>query len=338
MNPNNAKRLLDGEIASGSFDTYALLCFDGRERAFASSQGINEDTLFDIASMGKVLVTSTLILHAAGEGLLSLDDPLGKYFPFAPAEKRKIPLRMLLTHSSGIIRIELPDDIGDRSRAEAAACILNVPLAFEPGTHVVYSCNGFILLGYVVEQVYGMPLDKVFDTVLRGPMGYTRTCFNMPAGTPNAAVTHYRREAGACQCADSNVCRMHGVAGSGASFWTAADIERFAQAVLRRDERLYPRALFDLSETDLTPGLEEGRGLGWLVVRPTYAQTGGLFPTGSFGHCGNTGTSLFIDRTSGSYAILLTNATRFSYIRNNFTHCNYGETMLLRERVHRALT
>ena len=100
---------------------------------------------------------------------------------------------------------------------------------------------------------------------------------------------------------------------------------------------LYAPEIYAAAETDWTPDFEEGRGLGWVIVDGRYPQTGRLFPAGSFGHCGNTGTSFFMDRRSGLYVILLTNATRFSYMRRNYRSCDYAETMRMREAVHEAI-
>lgn len=337
MKLENTQELMRRKLESEFFDAYAVLVGRGGEEAFISSPKVDRDTLFDIASMGKVLVTSTLLLQSVGEGRVTLDDTLDMYFDAVPEEKRGITVTQLLTHTSGIVRVEIPREVTSRGREAIADYILAVPLAFAPGGCYRYSCTGYILLGFIVEKALGGPLDELFYSRESPRLGLTRSRFNIPENEPNAAICHYRAEAGDCMCADSIVYNMNGVAGNGASFWTAADLQRYVLAVLARSEKLYPERFFAMAETNLTPLLEEGRGLGYLVVNDSYRQTGKLFPVGSFGHCGNTGTSFFISRESGLYAVVLTNATRFSYMRRGFKFCKYGETMAMREEVHNAI-
>lgn len=358
MKLEETKKYLDRRIDEGFLDTYVVMVTDGGDEGLISSPNAGTDTLFDIASMGKVLVTATLILRAAGEGRLELDDTLAKYYPDCPDEKRKITLRELLCHTSGILRVELPDEVGGADAHDIVMCgkrgsyadiitpevkdriarfVLSRPLGFAPSTSYVYSCCGYLLLGFIAEKVYGDNLDILFDKYIKQPLGLARSCFDMPEGTPDSALTHYRAAAGGCMVADSIVYKLHGVAGNGASFWTANDIRRYIEAVLDYSELLYPREYYDLAERDYTPDFEEGRGLGWLIVDSRYKQTGKLFPRGSFGHCGNTGTSFFINRELGLYAIILTNATRFSYMAHDYKYCDYNSVMLMREDIHNAI-
>ncbi len=343
MRLDHAEACLDGCLAAGEFDTYAVMAgFDdgtGRDRSAAviTSPGTDADTLFDIASMGKVLVTAALLLHTFPSGRIGPDDTLPRFLDDVPADKRGITIRQLMTHTSGILRRPIPDEVVAGGRDAILRYMLGMPLGFEPGTKMVYSCWGYLLLGYLLEIVYGEPLDRLFAEIIGGPLGLTRTAFNIPPDTPNAAVTHYRAEAGDCLVADSIVYQLQGVAGNGASFWTLADIRRFVGAVMARDALLYPAAYYALAETDCTPDFDEGRGLGWLIVDGRYRQTGRLFPAGSFGHCGNTGTSFFLHRASGLYVIALTNATRFSYMRRGYKTCDYSETMRMREKLHNAI-
>lgn len=337
MKLDNTQKLLNDKLDSLFFDSYALLVgIDGAEE-FISSPNTDIDTYFDIASMGKVLVTSTLILQAIGEGILTLEDTLEMHFGNVPEEKRKITIKQLLTHTSGVVRKEIPRTVTSKGRGAIADFILSVPLAFEPGTECLYSCTGYILLGFVLEKLYGMRLDELFYTRLKPQLGLTRSKFNIAENEDNSVVCHYRREAGSCMCADSIVCNMDGVAGNGASFWTIADVQRYTLAVLQKSEKLYQKRFFEMAEQNLTPDFNEGRGLGYQVVNENYHQTGRLFPIGSFGHCGNTGTSFFINRERGLYVILLTNATRYSYMRRDFKCNDYSETMAMREEVHNSI-
>ncbi len=337
MNLDHTKALMQDKLESVFFDAYAVLVgIDGKE-ALITSPRVNADTYFDIASMGKVLVTGTLLLKAAGEGRMTPDDTLDMYFKNVPPEKQKITVRQLMTHTSGIIRAEIPRTVTVNGRDAISEYILAVPSAFPPDSGYQYSCSGYVLLGFILEKLYGMRLDEIFYTRLKGQLGLTRSKFNIAVNEENAAITHYRKEAGSCMAADNIVYNMDGVAGNGASFWTFSDVRKFILAVLAKSEKLYPRPYFEMAEKNYTPDMEEGRGLGYLIVDNQYQQTGKLFPPGSFGHCGNTGTSFFINRERGLYAIVFTNATRYSYMRRGFKFCDYNETMDMRAEVHNAI-
>ena len=337
MKLDNTKQFLENAKSEKVFGDYVLVVRRGAERAALFSDGCGMETLFDIASMGKVLVTAPLILKAVGEGLLSLDDTLPRFFANVPQEKQAVTVRQLLTHTSGIVRIPLPLSVTEQGRDAVAALILSAPLAFAPGTSNVYSCNGFILLGYIAELLYGAPLDRLFETMLKPALGLNRSCFDLAVDAPDAVVCYRRSDAGVCRCDDENVYNMRGVAGSGASFWNAADIERYVEAVMGKSPALYAPELYGLAERDYTPSFGEGRGLGWVMVDARMRQTGKLFPQGSFGHCGHTGTSFFMNRETGLSVILLTNATRFANMKNNFRGYDYETVKRLREEIHNRI-
>lgn len=338
MELHKTERLLQEKMNTDIFDSYAVLVGIGDQEKLLTSPNVNEYTYFDAASMGKVLVTSTLILRALGEGRLHLEDTLDSYFDRVPEEKQKITIQQMLTHSSGIVRrIPVPQNIADEGRESIKDFILENPLAFAPGTDYTYSCNAYILLGFILEKIYDMRLDQIFDTYLGKPLGLTHACFNLPIDAPNSAVCYRRKEVGVCRCDDESAYTMRGTGGNGASFWGISDIQKFIHAVLAKDERLYPKHLFDLAEQDYTPDYAEGRGLGYLMVDERYLQTGDLFPAGSFGHCGHTGMSFFMNRELNLYVIILTNATRFANMRSGFNGYDYGEIMALRAEIHNTI-
>lgn len=337
MKLENTEKLMREKLKNVFFDAYAVMVGINSDETLITSPNVNKDTYFDIASMGKVLVTSTMILKAVGDGRLTFDDTLDMYFNNIPVEKQKINVKQLLTHTSGIIRVEIPRTVTMRGRDAIAEYILVVPLAYEPDTEYQYSCTGYILLGFILEKLYGMQLDEIFYKYIKAPLGLTRSKFNIIANEENAAICHYRKEAGSCMVADSIVYNMDGVAGNGASFWTIDDIRKFIILVLDKNEKLYPKRFFEMAEKNLTPNFIDGRGLGYLIVNDNYTQTGRLFPVGSFGHCGNTGTSFFINREKGQYVIILTNATRYSYMRRDFKSNDYSETEHMREEIHNAI-
>ena len=337
MHLTHTAELLCRRLEDGVFDDYAVLVGIGGQEQLLTSPAVNRDTYFDVASMGKVLVTSTLILRALGERRLSLAHRLDRFFAAVPDEKKAITLQQLLTHTSGIVRIPISAEIADRGTDAVAAHILANPLAYRPGSNYIYSCNGYILLGFILEKIYGQPLNLLFEQYLKAPLQLTRRRFNIAVDEENAAICYSRTEVGLYRTDDSNVCNMRGVAGSGASFWTAADLQKFILAVLEKSPLLYPEPLFALAERDYTPDFSEGRGLGYLIADERYPQTGLLFPNGSFGHCGHTGMSFFVHRNSGLYAIILTNATRCANRRSGWKGYDYGEVMKMRADIHNEI-
>lgn len=339
MNFKHTEALLKQKILHKDLDTYAILIHcRGKEKTFFSANA-NEWTYFDVASMGKVLVTSTLILHAVGQGRLTLDHTLQDFFP-VDEDKKNITVRQLLTHTSGIIRYPITPEAVTRGNAGIVQDILSHPLAYQPGEDYIYSCNGFLLLGFILEKIYGLPLEEIYSRELKEPLGLKRTAFEIGFDEPNSAVCYrYHRNdpCGTKRFDDENVLAMGKVGGSGGEQSCLHDIWTFITAVLEKNELLYPKAFFAAAEKNYTPHYSEGRGLGYLVVDEHYKQTGKLFPMGSFGHCGFTGQSFFINREKDLAVILLTNTTRCTNIKNDFKGIDYQVTMQMREDIHQAI-
>ena len=143
-------------------DSYAVLVHHPEGEALITSPDVNQDTWFDIASMGKVLITAPLILKAIGEGKAALNNTLPQFFANVPSDKERITLKDLLTHTSGIVRFEFPKECVNETHDQLAARILARPLAYPTGTDYVYSCHGYILLGFIAEKIWGNTLDTVF--------------------------------------------------------------------------------------------------------------------------------------------------------------------------------
>lgn len=261
------------------------------------------------------------------------------FFKDVPKDKQRITIKHLLTHTSGIVRYDIPQNDADSGSNAVAKFILDTPLAFQPGTKHIYSCNGMILLGYILEKIYSLPLEKIFEKLLKKPLGYTRSKFNIEIDEPNAAVCYRSESLDGLNHPwdDENIRVLKTSAGSGGQFFTLGDIKKFADAVISKSNILYSEKMFDLAEKNYTEGLDESWGLGWLFVDEKYTQTGRLFPLGSFGHCGHTGTSLFFNREKDLYVIILTNATRFLNIKNNFKGYDYGIIEKMREEIHNEI-
>ena len=324
---------------TGVLDEYVVIVQNKGEISALTSAGADMDTLFDVASTGKVLITSTLILKAIGEQKLALDDTLDKFFPAMPDDKKGITVFHLLTHTSGILRHNIPKSICAMKNDSIAEFILSKPLGFPIGSQYTYSCTGYILLGFIAEKALHAPLDELYYSYIKQPLGLTRSGFNIGVDEDNAVNCCYsRKEMGQSALADELVMNMRGgIAGNGGSFWSANDYLKWVKAIYNKEEIFYKEPMFAMAEKNYTPTYGEGRGLGYLIVDETYKQTGKLFPAGSFGHCGHSGVSFFINREKELFVIILSNITRCTYRNLNWQKRDYNITKRFREDVHNAI-
>jgi uncharacterized protein YbbC (DUF1343 family)/CubicO group peptidase (beta-lactamase class C family) len=277
-------------------------------------QPMREDTVFDLASLTKVVATTTAIMQLNDRGRLGLDDPVARYWPeFAARGKGRITLRQLLTHTSG-----LRADINPRARwstyQEALAVIAADRPLNPPGSTFRYSDVNFIVLGEVVHRVSGQPLDVYCTQKIFGPLGMKQTSFKPPKNwQPCVApcdVQNGRLRWGEVQ--DPTAHRLGGVAGHAGVFSTAGDLAVFAQMLLDRGESrgrrlLSPGAVTAMTRPQPLPGSSIRRGLGWDIRSPYSKDFNASFPAGSFGHTGYTGTSIWVDPPSKTFLIILTN-------------------------------
>lgn len=339
MELNNTKKLLNQKFRNGDFDSYGILVSVNGTSEFLHSQNVDENTYFDIASMGKVLVTSTLALMAIDRKKFTLTSTLKDFFENVPEDKTNITVMQLLTHTSGIIRYEIPSDAAKNGSSSVRDFILATPLSFAPGTSQIYSCNGMILLGYILEKVYNLPLEDIFNKMIKTPLEYTRSKFNIEIDEPNSVICYRSKNLDglAHPWDDENIRILGTSAGSGGQFFTIGDINKFAKAVMNKSPILYSNDMFEASEKNYVGSLGEGWGLGWLFVDENYNQAGKLFPVGSFGHCGHTGTSIFFNRNHNIYVIILTNATRCLNKKNNFKGYDYNLIENMRQDIHNTI-
>jgi uncharacterized protein YbbC (DUF1343 family)/CubicO group peptidase (beta-lactamase class C family) len=272
------------------------------------------DTVFDVASLTKVIATTTCVMRLEQLGQIKLNDPVAKYIPdFAQNGKEDVTIRMLLTHYSGLpadLDLKQPWNGADEGYARANASKLVNP----PGSTFLYSDVGFVVLGELVQKVSGMPLDQYAQTYVFGPLGMTSTRFNPPATwVPRIAPTQRDEHTGQTlrgTVHDPTARQMGGVAGDAGVFSTADDIAKFAQTLLNGGAPILNSLIVEKMTTPQQPAnYPNVRGLGWDIDSPYSSNRGELLPVGSFGHTGFTGTSLWIDPTTNTYVILLTNAT-----------------------------
>lgn len=268
-------------------------------------------TIFDMASLTKVVATTTAVMQLVEEGKVRLNDSVAKYIPeFAQNGKNDIAVRDLMTHYSGLPpSLDLKSPWSGRETGYSMAFGI-VPFA-PPESRFVYSDVDYIVLGAVVERVTGMALDSYCAQNIFVPLGMTKTAFR-PQTTwlPEIAPTEYDERGQMLRGVvhDPTVRRMGGVAGQAGLFSTADDLAKFAQALLSGSSVLSWSAIQKMTTPQQPANASTLRGLGWDIDSPMSHNRGELLPVGSFGHTGFTGTSIWIDPTTNTYVILLTNA------------------------------
>ncbi|MGP0019328.1 MAG: serine hydrolase [Candidatus Sulfotelmatobacter sp.] len=270
------------------------------------------DTVFDLASLTKVIATTTSVMQLVEQGKVRMNDPVAKYLPeFAQNGKEDITVRQLLTHYSGLAPdLDLTTPWEGKNTAYQLA--FTEPPETTPGSGFVYSDINFIMLGALVERVSGETLDVYTAQHIFAPLKMTRTRFVPPAAwRPRIAPTQYDENEkmlwGVVH--DPTARRMGGVAGHAGLFSTADDLAKFAQALLNGGGGiLSPLTVEKMTSPETPAAAPVLRGFGWDIDSPFSSNRGDLLPVGSYGHTGWTGTSVWIDPTTETYIILLTNA------------------------------
>jgi serine-type D-Ala-D-Ala carboxypeptidase len=279
------------------------------------SPAVSAETIYDLASVTKVIATATacMILHERGQ--LDLEMPLVELLPgFAAGDSRRmrVTLRMLLAHSSGLpAYVKLFQTAHDRARLLQQA--LQVPLEAGPGSRAQYSDIGFILLGEALERMANEPLDRFCAREIFAPLSLPHTAFSPPADwrssippTENDDAFRHRLVQG--EVNDENASVMGGVAGHAGCFSTALDVSVFAQCLLQGGTPLVRSPTLEIftRREDFPPGTS--RALGWDTPSQP-SQSGKYFSSRSYGHLGYTGSSLWIDPDRQLAVTLLTNRT-----------------------------
>ncbi|MGH9683468.1 MAG: exo-beta-N-acetylmuramidase NamZ domain-containing protein [Candidatus Acidiferrales bacterium] len=285
-------------------------------------------TIFDLASLTKLFATTPSIMKLLEEGKIRLNDPIVRYMPeFAPNGKDQITIRMLLTHTSGLA----PDPPLEAALGGESALMQEIdnesPIS-PPGDRFIYSDTNFILLGELVKRLTGKRLDEFAAENFYGPLGMQHTRFLPPASwipdiapteevdlppgaKPGSGLGHVLRGV----VHDPRSRAIGGVAGHAGLFSTADDLAIFCQMLLEDGRvpnaatRIFSAATVHKMTTPQTPPWSPNvRGLGWDIDTEYSSPRGDLFPLGSYGHTGFTGTSVWIDPASQTFIILLTNS------------------------------
>ncbi len=306
-------RLLCQGLAQGAYPS-AALAIGIRENIFLKKTygACTGNTLFDIASLSKIVSATMIAFRFLEDGRLRLYDTVGDFFPDAPADKREITLLHLLTHTSGIAdHFFLSDYTSDP--AEAARVILKHPLVQAPGTGPIYSCMGYILLGKILEQIGNAPLDQLAQHYVFDPLGMTHTSYH-PAG--DIAPTELDPASGKLLQGvvhDENARFLQGISANAGVFSDLDDMIIFTKMLAcggrQSDGTAYlSPAMLQAALINRTPrSTGEFRGLGFNLAGSPRNFLGDLMGPRTFGHTGFTGTSIAVDPDTGLWVLLLTN-------------------------------
>jgi serine-type D-Ala-D-Ala carboxypeptidase len=284
------------------------------------SPAVTAGTVYDLASVTKVIATTTACMILYDRGLFKLDQPLIQLLPeFADSgseqndhRRRQITLRMLLAHSSGLpAYIKLFQTCHNKDELLRRA--LQVQLTADPGSRAEYSDIGFILLGETLQELSGEPLDQFCQREIFAKINLAQTCFNPPtdlklAIPPTEDDRTFRHRLIQGEVNDENASVMGGVAGHAGCFSTVLDVSVFAQCMLRGGTPLVKKETLEIFTRRQDSPAGTSRALGWDTPSQP-SQSGKYFSSRSYGHLGYTGTSLWIDPDRQLSVTLLTNRT-----------------------------
>ena len=319
-----AHQLPGAVIVVGRGDTVVLRKAYGRRAIEPQPEAMTLDTIFDLASLTKVVATTPAVMMLIEEGRIRLTDPVATFIPaFAKYGKDRVTVRDLLTHMSGL----RPDlDLAEpwTGKDEALRLATEEVLTDPPGRRFVYSDINYLLLGEIVSRVSQQPLADFVRDRLFAPLGMRETMFSPPAAlVPRIAPTQPCTPFGwPCEgpgmtmlrgvVHDPTARRMGGVAGHAGVFSTAADLTIYVRMLIGGGAVGGTRVLAPLTVARMTsPATPAGepnvRGLGWDIDSSYSANRGEFLPIGSFGHTGFTGTSIWIDPATRVFIIFLSN-------------------------------
>jgi CubicO group peptidase (beta-lactamase class C family) len=317
----NIDRVIERGIKAGGYPGAAVVV--GRRGAVVWEKGfghlgwtsesdnvVAERTIYDLASLTKVIGTTTAVMILFDEGKIHLDDPVVRYLPeFTGGGKENITIRLLLEHRSGL---PAGRDLWRIAHTpeEARAAVLSTPLFAPPGQYFEYSDLGADVLGFVVEAATGQKLDQFLAARVFTPLGMSDTRFRPEASLRGriapTEITPPRGYPIRGEVHDENAYTLGGVAGHAGLFSTASDLSIFAQMLLNRGTYNGTRIVSDSAVTLFTKRAAGTRALGWDTCAGEYG-CGRYMSANAYGHTGFTGTSLWIDPDRDMFVVLLTN-------------------------------
>jgi CubicO group peptidase (beta-lactamase class C family) len=283
-----------------------------------NSTPVTAETIFDLASVSKIVATTSMAMLLYQRGLLDLEAPIAAIVPeFAASShtetnRRDVTFRMLLAHSSGLPAYEKLF-LRANTREELLAAAFTTPLTADPGARAEYSDIGFIILGVALERIADEPLNRFCQREVFGPLGMTHTLFNPPPAwrvsiPPTADDRSFRHRIIQGEVQDENASVLGGIAGHAGLFASAQDVAIFANSLLAAGNPIFrPETLAVFTRRQSDPP-NTSRALGW-DTPSSASQSGKYFSDGSFGHLGYTGTSLWLDPARQLSVTLLTNRT-----------------------------
>jgi CubicO group peptidase (beta-lactamase class C family) len=291
------------------------------------------DTIFDLASLTKVMVTGVAVMQLLEQGQLELDDPAAKYWPdFAQNGKETVTIRQLLTHTAGLpaslpaweIPATLQQNPQQRYRTGLQQ-IEQLSLTHKPGEVFTYSDPTFITLGYIVELIAQQPLHQYAQTHILQPLNMSSTTFLPPPDwQPRIAPTYCPVFKQPCwgQVNDPTTVRMGGVTGAAGLFGNATDVGKFLQCILKggriEGDRylLGPLSIVKMTAAQTPLTMADARGLAW-DIDSAFSNRGSFLPKNSFGHSGWVGTSMWADPASQTWIVILTSRTHPTPAQDN---------------------
>ncbi len=317
-------RLIERQIRDRAFPGAVLLVGMGdsifHHRAYgkftydSDAPFVTTETMFDLASVSKVIATTSCAMRLVQEGKLHLDSTVASYLhEFAANRKAGVTIRNLLLHNSGLPAFRTYYKFIDSADA-LIDTILHEPLEYPPGTKTVYSDLGLITLGKVIEKITGMGLDEYAAATFFRPLGMTHTMYAPPDSlhslcAPTEMDNYWRHRLVQGTVHDENAALLNGVAGHAGLFSTADDLSRFVRMLLHggtfEGKRYLDSAL--IAEWTRRQSPASSRGIGWDTKSAHGSSAGKYFSANSFGHTGFTGTSIWIDPERKLYVIFLTN-------------------------------
>lgn len=289
---------------SGILKTESL----GNRCIFPKKLPMDGNTLFDLASLTKVVATNTLFILFMEKGLISVYDKVNYYLDnFKGNFKENITIFNLLTHTAGFIPCEPLYKLCANYQT-SIDYICSLELQYKPGTRCLYSDFSYILLGFILEKIGGERLDILCKKYIFEPLKMENTVFNPKAD--NVAATEINKATnkpfiGICH--DENGRFFDGISGHAGLFSNVYDLSKFANMLINEGNGFISKAAFRTMIRNHTEGLDENRGYGWCVKGDKNCSGGDIISAEAFGHTGFTGTSIWVDVKNDIYTILLTN-------------------------------
>ncbi|MDH4128150.1 MAG: beta-lactamase family protein [Spirochaetota bacterium] len=292
----------------------------GNKRLKPAIEELTLNSIFDVASMTKPMVTALLVMILLEQGKLNLSDCVSSYFPeFNNNEKKDITIKHLLTHSSGLPAwANLYENM--KSKDDAINKLLTLPLEYYPGSQMIYSCMGFILLKLIIEKITSTSIDKLAKEYIFTPLEMNNSCFNpsneLLTNIVPSGYCSYRGKIVWGEVHDENSYYFGGLGGNAGLFTTAYDIAILSNMLFQKGKWngntiISPQSVYLMIQNhnfNLPP-----RGLGFNLKDKDYKPCGELFGEHSFGHSGFTGTSFWLDPESLIGIILLSNRVHIKY-------------------------